>query len=84
MDYTYKTQGVCSSEIKFSINNGIVSNINFVNGCAGNLGGISRLCDGQKAEDIIKKLEGVECGRKATSCPDQFSKAIKKALESEE
>lgn len=81
MDYFYKTSGVCSSEISFSLNDGIVSDISFTNGCSGNLGGIAKLCEGEKAENIVKKLEGLSCGNKSTSCPDQFSKALKQALE---
>lgn len=80
MDYKYRTSGVCASEIEFSINDGIISGIHFTNGCAGNLGGIATLCEGQKAEDILEKLRGLKCGPKSTSCPDQLSKAIEQAL----
>lgn len=81
MKYTYKTQGTCSSQISFDINNGIVTNVQFIGGCNGNLQGISKLVEGMYAEDIIKKLSGIKCGFKNTSCPDQLSKAIIKAMQ---
>lgn len=82
MHYTYRTQGTCSQQIDFDLDeNGIVTNISFLGGCNGNLKGISVLSEGKKAEDIIKLLEGIRCGFKFTSCPDQLSKALKKALE---
>lgn len=81
MTYQYKTSGTCSQLINFDINDGIVSNVSFVGGCNGNLQGVSKLVEGQKAEDIIAKLEGIRCGYKSTSCPDQLSKALKEALQ---
>lgn len=81
MTYQYKTSGTCSQLINFEINDGIVSNVSFVSGCNGNLQGISKLVEGQKAEDVIAKLEGIRCGYKSTSCPDQLSKALKEALQ---
>lgn len=81
MTYQYKTSGTCSQLINFEINDGIVSNVSFVSGCNGNLQGISKLVEGQKAEDVIAKLEGIRCGYKPTSCPDQLSKALKEALQ---
>lgn len=81
MTYQYKTSGTCSQLINFDLNDGIVSNVSFVSGCNGNLQGISKLVEGQKAEDVIAKLEGIRCGYKSTSCPDQLSKALKEALQ---
>lgn len=80
MTYQYRTSGTCSQLINFELNDGIISNVSFVGGCNGNLQGVSRLVEGQKAEDIIAKLEGIKCGFKSTSCPDQLSKALKEAL----
>lgn len=80
MNYQYKTSGTCSQLINFELNDGIVSNVSFVSGCNGNLQGIGKLVEGQKAEDIIAKLEGIRCGYKSTSCPDQLAKALKEAL----
>lgn len=73
----YKTSGVCCSNIDFEIEDGIIKQVVFNGGCAGNASGISKLVAGMKVEDVIEKLEGTKCGRKATSCPDQLSKALK-------
>lgn len=80
MQYTYRTKGTCSREIKFELEDGIVKNISFFGGCNGNLKGISALAQGQRAEDVIKTLEGIKCGFKQTSCPDQLAAALKEAL----
>lgn len=80
MKYTYRTKGTCSREIVFELEDGIVKNISFQGGCNGNLKGVSSLAEGQKAEDVIKKLEGIKCGFKTTSCPDQLATALKEAL----
>lgn len=81
MKHTYFTQGTCSQMIEFEIDeNGMLRNVVFTGGCHGNLQGISRLVDGMKAEDAISKLEGIRCGYKATSCPDQLAKAIKEVI----
>ena len=81
MKYTYRTQGTCSQAIEFEIEDGIVKNVQFYGGCNGNTQGVSILVEGMKAEDVIAKLEGIRCGFKATSCPDQLAKAIRLALE---
>lgn len=73
----YKTSGVCCSDIEFEIENDIVKKVIFNGGCSGNAAGLSKLVAGMKVEDVIEKLEGTKCGRKATSCPDQLSKALK-------
>ena len=77
MTYTYKTHGTCSREITFEVENGIVTKVNFVSGCNGNLQGISHLVEGMKVEDAIEKLQGIKCGFKNTSCPDQLAQALK-------
>ena len=86
MRYTYKTQGTCSTEIQFDINDNIVSNISFTGGCNGNLKAISILAGGMTAEEIIKKCKGIICGEglnsKGTSCAAQFALAVEKAIES--
>jgi uncharacterized protein (TIGR03905 family) len=81
MRYNYKTQGVCSRKISFDMENGVVSNVLFEGGCNGNLKGISALAEGKTADEIINVLSGIRCGFKSTSCPDQFAKALKSALE---
>ena len=80
MKHTYRTQGTCSQAIAFDLDDGIVTNVQFYGGCNGNTQGVAKLVDGMKAEDIIAKLEGIQCGFKGTSCPDQLSKAIRQAL----
>ncbi len=76
----YKTKGTCSSQITFDLEDGKVHNVVFKGGCDGNLKGISSLIEGQEATEVIKRLEGIRCGFKNTSCPDQLSKALKEAL----
>ncbi len=80
MEFSYKTKGVCSQYINFELKDGIVTNVQFLGGCNGNLKGIAALVEGQKAEDVIARVEGIKCGMKATSCPDQLAKALKEAL----
>ena len=77
MEYRYKTSGTCSREIIFEIEDGILKNVEFIGGCNGNLKGIGALVEGMEAEDVIERLEGITCGFKSTSCPDQLSKAIR-------
>lgn len=81
MTVTYKPKGVCSSKIDIEVEDGIVTRLQFTGGCSGNLQGLSRLVTGMRAEEVIAKLEGLRCGGKATSCPDQLAKVLKQALE---
>ena len=81
MKYTFKPTGVCSREYYIELEDGIIKSIEIVGGCNGNLQGLRSLITGQKAEDVISKLEGIKCGFKNTSCPDQISKALRLALE---
>lgn len=75
---SYQTQGTCSKLINVAINDdGLVADVQFIGGCAGNTIGISQLVRGMKPEDVIKRLEGVRCGFKPTSCPDQLAKALR-------
>jgi uncharacterized protein (TIGR03905 family) len=83
MQYEYNARGVCTRSILIDIEDGIVRNAQFVGGCPGNTSGISKLVAGMKAEDVIARLEGVTCGRKPTSCPDQLAQALKAILEKE-
>ncbi len=76
MEYKYKPLGVCSQEIIFNIENGIVKDLKVIGGCNGNLKGIANLAKGMKVDDVIEKLKGIKCGYKQTSCPDQISKAL--------
>ena len=76
MKYTYIPKGVCSQQIILDVENGIVNDLKVIGGCNGNLKGITSLVKGMKVEDVIKKLKGIKCGFKETSCPDQISKAL--------
>jgi len=73
---SYKTNGTCSSEIKFKIINNNLTEIEFVSGCPGNLLGIQTLVKGQPIDAVIKRLKGIPCGSKKTSCPDQLAIAL--------
>ncbi len=81
MRYEYRTQGTCSSAVSFDIEDGKLSNVVFTGGCNGNLKAIGRLVEGKDAREIADLLRGNLCGFKNTSCADQLSKAIDKALE---
>lgn len=80
MVYNYRTKGTCSRTISFELNDGVVSNVKFEGGCNGNLKGIASLVDGMKAQDVIERCNGIKCGFKSTSCPDQLAKALKEAM----
>ena len=84
MTYEYKTRGTCSTKIRFDLDDGIVSNVAFTNGCNGNLKAISKLVEGMEAERVIELLDGNTCGMKPTSCADQLSKALAAALKENE
>ncbi len=73
----YKTRGTCSREIHIEVENDIVKNVEFIGGCNGNAQGIARLIKGMNIYDVIAKTEGIDCGGRGTSCPDQLAKALK-------
>ena len=77
---TYKTQGVCSQKIDFDIVDNKVTNVKFYGGCNGNTQGVARLVEGMDVHDAIARMEGIRCGFKGTSCPDQLAKALKQAI----
>ena len=74
--FQYNTQGVCSKCIYFDIEDNKVKNVSYVGGCNGNLKGISSLVEGMEITEAISRLEGITCGAKKTSCPDQLAKAL--------
>lgn len=78
--YTYQTKGVCSQKIQFDIQDGKVRNIKFIGGCHGNTQGVAKLAEGMDAQEVIAKLEGINCNGRGTSCPDQLARALKSAL----
>lgn len=77
MQYDYKTKGTCSREISFEVEDGKVKNVQFYGGCNGNLKGIAALVEGMDIDDVITRVEGIHCGMKPTSCPDQLAQALK-------
>ena len=77
MKYFYKTQGTCSSFIELDVEDGVINNVSFIGGCHGNLQGICSLVKGMRVGDVLSKLEGIRCGSKTTSCPDQLCKALR-------
>lgn len=80
MAYTYKTKGTCSASIDFELENGTVKGVRFHGGCDGNAKGLSAIVEGMDAAEVIRRFEGIRCGFKATSCPDQLARALKAAL----
>lgn len=84
MRYRYETKGTCAKLIEFTVEDGIVKDVKYTGGCSGNQKGIGMLVEGMKAEDVIKRLSGIRCGLKSTSCPDQLAKALTQVLENKD
>lgn len=80
MNMIYKTRGTCSREIHIEVENDIITDVKFVGGCHGNTQGIASLVKGMKVQDVIQKTEGIDCGGRGTSCPDQLAKALKSLI----
>lgn len=76
MKYTYRPKGVCSQMMELDINDDKVTGLKVVGGCSGNLQGIAKLVEGMEIDEVIRRLEGIRCGFKSTSCPDQIAKAL--------
>ena len=77
MQYTYQTRGVCSRKITFDLEDDCVKNVRFLGGCSGNTQGVARLIDGMDIDEAISRIEGIQCGFRPTSCPDQLAQALK-------
>ena len=76
----YKTKGTCSSAIEVELDeNNIIRSVRFIGGCSGNTQGIASLVKGMQAEEAIRRMEGIRCGMRPTSCPDQLAKALRQA-----
>ena len=75
--YIYTTKGTCSREIRITLDGDVVKEATFIRGCMGNTQGISALVRGMKIDDVIARLEGIDCGGKGTSCPDQLATALR-------
>ena len=84
MTYTYKTKGTCSTHIELEVEEGVIKEVAFWNGCNGNLQGISRLVKGMTVPEVISRLKGIRCGSRPTSCPDQLCKALNEITLQEE
>lgn len=80
MQFEYKTKGTCSQRILFEIEDGKVKNVEYIGGCHGNLQGISKLVEGMEVAEVIERIQGIRCGMKPTSCPDQLATALKEAI----
>ena len=76
----YQPKGVCSTSIDIQLEDGIIQSVSFTGGCNGNLQGISKLVEGMDAKDAIRRLKGIRCGFKATSCPDQLAQALESMI----
>lgn len=76
MEYIYETKGTCSSKMIIEIEDDKIKKLTIIGGCAGNTKGISALVEGMKIDDVIKKLKGIPCGIRGTSCPDQLARAL--------
>lgn len=74
---TFKTNGVCSKAIDVEVENNIIKSVNFTGGCSGNTQGVARLVEGMDVDTAISKIEGIRCGMRPTSCPDQLAKALR-------
>lgn len=83
MEYRYEPQGVCSYEMIIEVENDIIKKVTIEGGCAGNTVGVSKLVEGMKIEEAIKRLKGIQCGFKGTSCPDQLAIALEKIKEAQ-
>ena len=80
MTITYIPRGVCSQAFQIEVEDGVIQSVQVVGGCHGNLQGLSALLRGMQVEDAVRRLEGIRCGNKPTSCPDQLAQALKQAL----
>lgn len=80
MKYQYSTQGTCSYQIDLDVEDGVIKDVQFYGGCDGNLQGICSLVRGMKVEDVLPKIEGIRCGMKTTSCPDQLARALRQVM----
>ena len=77
MKYEYTPRGVCAKKFEFNVNDGVVNDLKILGGCSGNGAGIARLVEGMKTEEVIRRLEGIGCGTRPTSCPAQLAAALR-------
>lgn len=81
MGISFKTKNVCATEINFKVEENIVKEIKFIGGCPGSAVGVSALAEGMQVEEVIERLEGIQCRSRGTSCPDQLAQALKKQIQ---
>ncbi|MCQ5030253.1 TIGR03905 family TSCPD domain-containing protein [Flavonifractor sp. DFI.6.63] len=81
MTIEYRPRGVCSQKMTLEVERGVIRSLRVEGGCNGNLQGLARLVEGMEVEEVIRRLDGIKCGFKSTSCPDQLAQALKKARE---
>lgn len=81
MEMKFQPQGVCAKQIVIDVDNGIVNSVKFVGGCSGNTQGVAALAKGMQVTEVIERLQGIRCGFKQTSCPDQLAKALSQIVE---
>ena len=79
--FTYKPAGVCSRMIDIDVEGNTIIKVTFTGGCSGNTQGVARLAEGMQVDEAIRRLSGIRCGFKDTSCPDQLARALKKLRE---
>ena len=84
MKHSFKTENTCSKKIEFEIVDHRIKNVQFHSGCDGNLKAMAILVENMEVNEVVSKLRGIQCGKNATSCGDQLSKAIEKALQETE
>ena len=84
MNMEFRPRGVCSQRMDIQVEDGIVRSLKVTGGCSGNLQGISRLVEGMTVEEAVKRMKGIRCGFKSTSCPDQLAAALESTLKSAE
>ncbi len=80
MIYKYNPEGVCSKQFIIDVDSGVINSIKIIGGCQGNTAAVSKLLEGMSVKEAIKRLKGIPCGYKGTSCPDQISKALEKII----
>lgn len=73
----YQVRGVCSRFVDVEVQDGIIQSVKFTGGCMGNTQGVAKLCEGRPVEDVVNLLQGINCGMKGTSCPDQLARVLK-------
>ena len=83
MHITYNTKGICAAKVEFDIEDGVVKNISFLGGCDGNHKGLAALAEGMTPDEAARRLKGITCGRRDTSCPDQLAVALEEFLKNQ-